>query len=202
VFHSERIVEPEVPFEDLVKGIRQGDDQAAAALLRRYEPAIRRAIRFRMSDTRMNAVLDSMDVCQSVMGSFFIRAAAGQYELDSPTSVMQLLIGMAKKKLAMQVRHQRAQRRDNRKVAANGLDDAVIAAKGATASQYVAAGELMKAVQDRLTPEDQQILNWRNQNVEWTDIAARLNTTPEAIRKKFSRALDRIAVDLGLDEDE
>ncbi|MFO0864868.1 MAG: hypothetical protein U0744_09490 [Gemmataceae bacterium] len=41
-------------FEKLVEGVRTGDDQAAAEIVRRYEPAIRRAIRYRLSDTRVS----------------------------------------------------------------------------------------------------------------------------------------------------
>jgi hypothetical protein len=51
------------------------------------------------------------------MASFFVGAAAGQFELDTPDGIMKLLTGMAKKKRAMQVRYQHAQRRDNRRMA-------------------------------------------------------------------------------------
>ena len=38
------------------------------------------------------------------MASFFIRAASGQYELDSPEQLQKLLAAMAKNKLAFQIR--------------------------------------------------------------------------------------------------
>src|SRR5450432_3118377 len=98
-------------FADLVKRIRAGDPDAAAELVRRYEPSIRRVVRVRLGG-RVGALFDSMDVCQSVLGSFFLRAAAGQYALDSPADLMKLLTVMARHKLAFQVRKQRAQKRD------------------------------------------------------------------------------------------
>mgnify|MGYP001138158190 FL=1 len=65
-------------FRALIGRVRNGDEGAAAELVRRYEPAVRRAARVRLVDTRLNRMLDSMDVCQSVMASFFVRAAMGQ----------------------------------------------------------------------------------------------------------------------------
>jgi RNA polymerase sigma-70 factor (ECF subfamily) len=39
-----------------------------------------------------------MDICQSVLASFFVRAAVGQFELDRPEPLVGLLIGMARNK--------------------------------------------------------------------------------------------------------
>lgn len=189
-------------FAELVQGVRGGDDEAAAEILRRYEPAVRRAVRYRLTDTRLRTTLDSADICQSVMASFFLRAAAGQYEMDSPQGIMQLLIGMAKKKLAMQVRKQRAQRRDNRRLAAGPIEELPLADRAHSPSQQVAAKELLGEVRRRLSAEERQLVEWRQENVEWVEIAARLGSTPEAVRKKFTLALDRVAVQLGLEEDD
>ncbi len=63
-------------FRDLIRRVRAGDDGAATELVRRYEPAIRRAVRIRLADTRLARAFDSMDICQSVLGSFFVRSAS------------------------------------------------------------------------------------------------------------------------------
>src|SRR5271155_5717236 len=106
----------DLSFRDLIGRVRQGDEQAAAELVRKYEPAIRRAVRFRLTDTRLRRTCDSMDVCQSVLLSFFVRAASGQYDLDSPEQLLRLLTTMARNKLLNQARQQQAARRDNRLV--------------------------------------------------------------------------------------
>lgn len=198
----EKKMDHERSFEELVEGVRKGDEQAATEIVRRYEPAIRRAVRFRMRDTRLSSAFDSMDICQSVMASFLIRAASGQYELDSPEGIMKLLAGMAKKKLAMQIRRQQAKRRDNRRVAPNAIDAVPLDGGEATPSRQVGAREMLGEVQKRLTDEERQIVEWRQQGIEWAEIATRLQSTPEAIRKKFGRSLDRIALELGIDDDE
>ena len=41
-------------------------------------------MRIHLRDVRLRRVLDSTDICQSVLASFFVRAALGQYDLDTP----------------------------------------------------------------------------------------------------------------------
>src|SRR5437764_4205204 len=94
-------------FPDLIRRVRGGDEAAAAELVKRYEPAIRRAVRVRL-DPRLRRVCDSMDLCQAVLGSFFVRAALGQYELETPEQLLKLLATMARKKLSKAGRFQRA----------------------------------------------------------------------------------------------
>src|SRR5215470_2056792 len=103
-----------------VRRIRAGDQEAAAELVRRYEPEIRLMVRtwLRLRDPRLRRVFDSLDVCQSVLASFFVRAAVGAYDLDEPRQLVQLLVGMARNKLSEQVKHHQRHRRDVRRVEA------------------------------------------------------------------------------------
>src|SRR6476469_3927983 len=89
-------------YTDFIRRIRQGDERAAEELIRRYEPEIRLEIRtlLRLRDPRLRRVFDSMDICQSVLASFFVRAAAGQYELDRPEQLVRLLVAIARTKVA------------------------------------------------------------------------------------------------------
>jgi RNA polymerase sigma-70 factor (ECF subfamily) len=186
-------------FGELLGRVRAGDADAAADLVRKYEPAVRRAVRFRLSNAHMRNTLDSMDICQSVMASFFIRAASGQYELAQPEQLQKLLVAMARNKLAFQVRKQHAARRDQRRNEASAGADAFVAA-GSSPSQQVAARDLLQAVHNRLSAEERRLVDLRNQGLEWAEIAGRLDGSPEALRKQLTRALDRVADELGVDE--
>jgi DNA-directed RNA polymerase specialized sigma24 family protein len=95
-------------FHDLIIRLRTGDAGAAAELVRRYEPTIRLIVRRRLSDPALRRVLDSMDICQSVLASFFLRAAVGQYQLDDPQQLLKLLATMARNKVLHEVARQRA----------------------------------------------------------------------------------------------
>ena len=110
----------ETNFEELIRRVRAGDESAAAELVRRYEPTIRRVVRVRLVDARLQRLFDSMDICQSVFGSFFVRAALGQYELEAPRQLLRLLIAMSRRKLASHGRREGAARRDYRRVKAIG----------------------------------------------------------------------------------
>src|SRR5437868_13055213 len=101
----------DVSFTDLVRRVRGGDGAAAAELVRRYEPALRAAIRVRLTDPHLRRVLDSTDVCQSVLANFFVRAAAGQFDLDRPEQLLGLLATMARNKVTNLALRERAARR-------------------------------------------------------------------------------------------
>src|SRR5262249_50649931 len=143
---------PDPTFHDLIGRVRRGDQAAAAELVRRYEPTIRRVARIRLADTRLQRVFDSLDICQSVLGSFFVRAALGQYDLDRPEQLLKLLLSMTRKKLIDHVRAQGAARRDFRRVRSGGLVDAEAPAADPSPSQQAAAGELLDEFRKRLSP--------------------------------------------------
>lgn len=185
-------------FVELIRRAQAKDPQAATELMRRYEPAVRRAVRLRLFDSRLRRVFDSMDICQSVMGNFFDRLARGQYPLESPEQLVNLLVTMAHNKLTDQVRRQQAQRRDARQVASFGVEDGEFADRGPSPSKEVEARELIDAVRQRLTAEERRLLELRHDGWDWADIAAKLGTTPEAARKKLARALERIQLDVNL----
>jgi RNA polymerase sigma-70 factor (ECF subfamily) len=187
-------------FEELIRRVRAGDQEAATLLVRSYEPVIRRAVRFRLSDSELGTLLDSMDICQSVLASFFIRAASGQYELQTPGQLTKLLAAMARNKLTSQARKQHAQRRDARRVTAGGKNDEHFIDARPNPSSVVAARDLLAEVRRRLSPDERRILELRNEGTDWASVAKELGGTAESLRRKLSRALDRVTAELGLED--
>ena len=55
-----------------------GEEQAATELVQRYEPELRRFVRFRLTNGRLRRHVDSVDICQSVLGRFFVGLFAGR----------------------------------------------------------------------------------------------------------------------------
>jgi RNA polymerase sigma-70 factor (ECF subfamily) len=186
------------PFQDLLGRVRAGDELAALELVRRYEPAIRRAIRIRLVDSRLRRVLDSADICQSVFGSFFVRTALGQYELDTPQQLLALLTDMGRKKLADQERKEGAARRDARRVETIP-DQNLLAAPDDSPSRQVALRELVEEFRRRLSPEERRLAEQRADGQGWGEIAAEEGGSPEGLRKKLERAVDRVALELGVE---
>jgi RNA polymerase sigma-70 factor (ECF subfamily) len=192
---------PDPVLADLLHRVRGGDADAAAELVRRCEGQIRQEIRLRLRDRRLRRVFDSMDICQSVLSSFFLRAANGGCDLERPDQLLNFLIAMTRNKLAGLVRHQRAQRRDHRQVIEDGSAQLAIAAgRGTTPSEEVAQKDLLREFRGRLTDEERQLADRRVQGAEWTAIAAELGGTPEGRRKQLTRAIERVMQELGLEE--
>jgi RNA polymerase sigma-70 factor (ECF subfamily) len=198
---GKRPMSEEPSFEDLIRRVRHGDGDAAAVLVRRYESAIRRAARFRLGDARLCAVLDSLDICQSVLASFFVRAAAGQYEITEPEQLLRLLVRMARNKVVDHARKEQAERRWHRQVPLEGGAQEQLAAAGPRPDQAASARELYQEVYRRLSALERRLVDQRSSGRDWATIAMEEGGSPVALRKQLSRALNRVASQLGIDDE-
>jgi RNA polymerase sigma-70 factor (ECF subfamily) len=187
------------PFQELIARVRAGDQEAARELLRQYEPTIRRTIHVRLTDPRLRRVFDSTDICQSVFGSFFVRAALGQYDLQGPQQLLRLLLDMSRKKIIDLERKQRAARRDFRRIRVAEELHSNLPAADATPSQLVSDAEMLQEVRKRLSPEERYLAEQRSLGREWDSIAAEQGESSEALRKKLTRAIERVAREVGLE---
>jgi RNA polymerase sigma-70 factor (ECF subfamily) len=190
----------EPSFGELIRRVRRCDGEAARVLVRRYESAIRRAARFRLVDAGLCAALDSVDICQSVLASFFVRAAAGQYEITEPEQLVKLLVRMARNKVVDHVRKEQTLRRRHRQVPLEPRFLAAAVAAEPGPDQVAAASELFQEVYRRLSAEERRLVDQRNSGRDWAGIATEEGANPAALRKQLSRALNRVAIQLGIDD--
>lgn len=190
----------EASFLDLIGRVRSGDPEAATELVRRYEPTIRRVARLRLADTRLQRVFDSLDICQSVFGSFFIRTAMGDYDLQTPEQLLHLLVAMSGKKVIDQARRAGAARRDFRRMQSIGDQEYQLEAPDQSPSQQVAGRELLQQFRSRLSVTERNLADARAAGRDWNQIAAECGASPDALRKQLSRAVDRVAHELGLEQ--
>lgn len=188
-------------FLEFIRRVRNRDADAAHEFATRYESAIRRVVRIHMRDVRVRQVLDSMDICQSVLASFFVRTALGQYELESPEQLINLLTAITRNKLRNHVNRERAQRRDNRRVVAMDAEGVIIADRASDPSEQASARELLTKVCDRLDASERYLADQRSLGKTWPELAEELGATDVALRKKLTRALNRVMSELGLDEE-
>ncbi len=186
---------------DCVRLLRAGDEEGAATLVRLYEPAIRRAVRLHLNDQRLRRTFDSMDICQSVLASFFVRAAAGQYDLDRPEQLIRLLTTMARNKLASEARRQNRQRRDARRTGADAGALEAVASTEPSPSRVLSGKEQLEHVLGRLDEKTRRLAELRAVGEPWSTIAGRVGGTPEALRMQLARAVDRALREAGLDEE-
>lgn len=188
-------------FTDFIQRIRAGDDLAAEELVRRYEPLIRREVRLRIEDERLNRVFDSMDVCQSVLASFFVRAATGEYDLDEPQNLIRLLVTMARNKLASKARQEHRQRRDSRRASGAAPEALEELMDGQPSpSELLSRREQLERMRASLTDEEREIADLRGQGLAWEEVAERLGGSGQARRMQLTRGIERVGRELGLDD--
>ena len=187
-------------FDDLINSVRRGDEQAAAELVRRYESELRVLARVRLTDPSLRRVVDSMDICQSIMANFFVRAAAGQFDLETPEQLLALLATMVRNKATDRVRSEQRDRRDVRRVAKTSVEELGLQETQKTPGSLVAHQEMLNMVRNQLSDEENEIAKHRLNGCSWEEIAQHIGGTSEAIRKRFSRAIDRVANQIGLDD--
>lgn len=188
-------------FAGFVQRIRAGEQNAALELIQRYEPLVRREIRMRLVDPRLASAFDSMDICQSVWASFFVRTAAGQFDLERPDQLLKLLVTIARNKLASAAREANRECRDHRRVEpqSDGAWSAIPTGE-ASPSQIIEARDLLSCFLHQLSGEERKLAEMRMQGSDWSEIAAEMGGTAQARRMQLSRAVDRAAVSLGIDE--
>ena len=175
-------------FRDLLLKVREGNQAAAADLVRQFEPELRRAVRVRLSDPRLRRVLDSVDICQSVLANFFVRASVGQFDLNQPEQLLHLLIVMVRNKVRDKARRQQAIKRDQRRIEAqaeDALDE--VAGREPEPGRVVEWQDLLAEVRRLLSDEERFLADRRAEGREWPDIAAELGAQPDALRKQLSR---------------
>ncbi len=187
-------------FRDLLARARAGNRRAAADLVRQLEPELRRAVHVRLADPRLRRVVDSVDICQSVLANFFLRVRLGEFDLDEPGQLLRLLSVMARNKVQDRARRQQAQKRDLRRLEGQAGGDLDALAGGAPDPvRVVASRDLLQEVRKLLSEEERRLADHRADGLAWPEIAARVGGEASALRKKLTRALDRVTARLGLE---
>lgn len=187
-------------FEDFLVRLRRNDDEAIRTFVSKYEPFIRRTLRFRIARASLQAAADSVDVCNSVMGGFLLRLAAGEYSLTSEEDLRRLLISIANKKFLVLNRREKAAKRDHRQTLS--LEDVREQPARETGVSQIECQDVIKVVMQRLTPEEKILLSLRQEGLAWDAIAERVSESPVLIRKRLSKALNRVAVELNIENAE
>jgi RNA polymerase sigma-70 factor (ECF subfamily) len=182
-------------FAEFLTRLRAGDEQAAEELAQKYLPVIRREVRQRLHHSELCRWLDSMDICQSVLASFLLRAAAGQYDVHHPRALMRLLVRMARNKLATHARKFRLS------LVAGSPESLELVASSPSPSQVIAGRDLLCEVLNHLSDEERSLAELRCDGLSWPQVASSRGGTAESRRKQLARALDRVVRQLQLEMD-
>ena len=189
----------EESFRSLIGRIRARDERAGAESVCPHEPTIRVAVRVQVSDSESRR-WDSMDVCQPVLASFFARAAAGPFELETPDQLLSLLVAMARNKKATYALQQEDARRDQRRLQADAPIDSTLVNPGPSANRVLANRELPAEYLHRLPAAERQPAGRHAPGATWEEIAAEVDEKPDTLCTRFKRPADHVARELNLDD--
>jgi RNA polymerase sigma factor (sigma-70 family) len=187
-------------FISLIERLRRGDNEAARSLLTRYEPALRRIVAMRLMDRKLRAVVDTEDICQSVLGSFFVRLGLGQYEITDESDLLRLLATMVRNKVVSKKRRRSLETRDDVQVSLKERLAENRAGSESSPSEWLAYEELIREAEGMLSPDERHLIALRKQGIGWNEIGNRLGEDPECLRKRMGRTMDLVIEQLGLDE--
>ena len=189
-------------FLERLNQVRAADQAAIFRFVSEYEPYIRRTLRFRLARASLNSVADSVDVCQSVFGSLLIRLVAGEYELATEEDLSKLLYSIANNKFLALQRRELAMRRDRRLTISLNQCAEIADKRQVTPVRSLSIVELMTKFESNLEPDERQLYHMRKQGRSWSSIATQLREDPIVLRKRLSRAVKRVALALGIEDQE
>jgi RNA polymerase sigma-70 factor (ECF subfamily) len=141
----------------------------------------------------LRRLVDSVDICQSILGRFFVGFFAGKYELQSPEQLIALLLRMAKNEVCDQIRKQRTVRRGGREAQESALHSVeALADSDISPSDQASNAELVEKMFRELSSYERFLAERRMAGFGWAELAAELQTSAEALRKRFTRVMQRI----------
>jgi DNA-directed RNA polymerase specialized sigma24 family protein len=187
-------------FVSLIERLRRGDNEAARTLLARYEPVLRRIVAMRLLDRKLRGVVDTEDICQSVLGSFFVRLGLGQYEIAEESDLLRLLATMVRNKVVSKKRRRTLEQRDDVQITLKERMAENRAVSESSPSACLTYEELLREAEGMLSPKERELIALRKQGLGWIEIGCRLSEDPECLRKRMARTMDLVIEQLGLDE--
>lgn len=179
------------PLRELARRIREGDQQATEQFYLEYEGPIRRAIRNRMGDARLNRYFDSADVFQSTVLALLKGTMDGADLFQNKENPLAIVYAIARNKLQCRIRRLKASKR-NIDLEAGGMADLI--------DPLDSCGDICRSLRlDRLVdrvreaPDDvREIVNLRLAAQPWSQIAQHVGIKEDAARKRLKRWAEKM----------
>jgi RNA polymerase sigma-70 factor (ECF subfamily) len=147
-------------------------------------------------DRRLAARIDEQDVLQSVLRSFFVRHAQGQFAFESWSEVWGLLALMTKRKCIKQAQVHFADCRDVRRNSGLACTGERELAQAVISEPMPAGGVLLAEASDRLwaelTEREKDVLALALDGRTIEQIGAELNRTQRTVRRLLARVRERL----------
>jgi RNA polymerase sigma-70 factor (ECF subfamily) len=176
--------------------IRNGDEDAARELLRRYEAKVRLVVR-RQLPRLLRSRFDSQDFVQSIWGSFFRRIKDSPLELEDVGNLIGFLARAARNKVIDEYRRASSRKQDMRREESifEGAQDRELADGSETASEVAEASEVLSQLRGLLPENRRDVLELKAEGFSTAEIAARLGLSERTVRRVIEDLRRRAGID-------
>ena len=192
----------EAPSADLMARWREGDQNAAEEMFRRYAERLRALARSRLS-ARLARHVDPDDVVQSAYRSFFTAARDGRYALRRSGDLWRLLAAITLHKLRRQVERHTARKRAGARERHFGGDNgfcglpAEALAREPTPQEAAALADTLEQVFRGLEPLQRRMIELRLQGCGLDEIADDVRRSERTVRRLLELVKGRLRQEYG-----
>jgi RNA polymerase sigma-70 factor (ECF subfamily) len=179
----------------LLKRFQNRDFDAATQLYVRYAQRIRNLAQAQCS-TALAQRIEPDDIVQSVFGSFFRRAAQGDYQVPDGNELWRLLLSIALNKIRAKGIYHSAHKRDVRRTTQLAAADkwAEPARRGDDAVPYAFLKMVIQETMDQLSNAEKQIIALRIDGYEVAEIAQRTKSSKRSVERCLQDFRGRLAL--------
>jgi len=179
----------EEPSVHLVARWRNGDQDAAFELFRRYADRLVALARSRLS-SKFVARLDAEDLVQSVYRCFFAGARIDRYDLQRGGDLWRLLVAITLNKLHSQINwHTRDKRSIHVEIPDTGWE---VLGRDPSPVEALAISEELEQVLGKLEPHERPILELRLQGRDYAEIATDVGCSERSVMRVLKRVKEQL----------
>lgn len=166
---------------ELIAGLRDGDEQAMNAFVDRYRSSLERIADGAIAPG-LRSRISGDSVAQSVCRSFLRRMDVNPYELRDADALWRLLCAIALTKVRERVRfHRRERRTSEREVPLDGAGD--VEGQATPPDEAVAFEEELQYVLAKLEDEERRMLELRLEGLTQGEIAREMSCSERTVRR-------------------
>lgn len=179
---------------ELLIRLREGDAGAACELHREFGQHIRRIARIWLVGRPLGALMDSEDVCQSVMIEFFQRYSSGRYEIANADQLRGLLGKIAGSRLHYHWRRNRTAKRDLDRQQQSCVSDVEVAHASRSPSSLLLQSEKFDQCREKFTSQEWAVVSLRHNGLSWQAVGEEVGAAADTVRISYARAITRVSL--------
>jgi|GEM_PF-3247230 len=180
-------------FSQLWCRVQAGDQKAAAQIVERLRPGVLKLARRLLCVFGLKRLYDAEDACQWVLGNFLSPALHDAIPVTGYSGAEKYIYVMTRNHVLDLVRHHQPEREFRKEHPVS--EPSVLASvpgSGADPGEAAYRLEILEHIHEGVPEDDWRLLLSRFMGRSWQELAADHNMTPDAVRMRFTRLVERV----------